>query len=169
LAGICIGTIAAFLLRNHYSDQLKSIFIANEAPGIWDLIAQQLLFITLLFIVGLTPVGTPFLALFPLYKGFSVSLLISLSVVLFKAKGLLLGILTFAPQNMFYATLDFFLCYSSAKLSISTAEMLRGNKRGHGSQNIFLSHVLCTVIISTLHFPGILWEYNIVPLILELY
>ncbi len=168
-AGICVGALAALLLREHYSAQLKLLFSANETPGLWDLIVQQLMFITLLFFVGLTPVGAPFLTLFPLYKGFSAGLLISLSVVIFKAKGLLLGFIAFTPQNIFYTTLGFFICYSSAKLSISTAEMLRGNKRGHGSQNGFLSHVFCTSVVLILHFPGILWEYNIVPLILNLY
>lgn len=167
--GICIGSFASFVLRNQFSSQVQLLFSPANTPGFWSIYLQQVLLMLLLFLIGLTAIGAPLLLLYPLYKGFSAGLMISLSVVLFQLKGLVIGVLAFAPQNMYYTLLGFFLCYSSAKLSISLSELICGGSRGHGSRKALWSHILCAVMIVLMIFPGSFWEFRVVPYILELY
>ena len=113
--------------------------------------------------------GIPLLPLYPLYKGFSIGLLISLAVILTGARGLIFGTLAFFLQNALYTFLGYFVCYSSAKLSVSLFELLKGRGKHGASYREFLHHIYCLLLVTPFLSLGALWEWKVVPLLLKFF
>lgn len=169
LIGVFIGAAAAILLRNDFSAQAQLLFSPENSSDFFVAWLQQILFFLLLFFMGLTVVGIPLLPLYPLYKGFSVGLLIALAVILSGVRGLFFGTLAFFAQNALYTVLGYFVCYSSARLSVALFELLKGRGKHGASYREFLHHIYCFLIIVPLLSLGALWECKIVPLVLNLF
>lgn len=169
LIGVFIGAIAAVLLRNHFSEQAQLLFDPENSVRFISAFLQQFFVFLFLYILGLTMVGVPLLPFFPLYKGFSIGLLIALAVILTGVRGLIFGTLAFFAQNIFYMFLGYFLCYSSARLSVSLMEMLKGGGKHGASYRAFLNHTYRFLFILPFLGLGALWEWKVVPLILTLF
>lgn len=169
LVGVFIGAAAAVLLRDHFSVQAQLLFSAENCSGFFSAWLQQIFCFLFLFVLGLTVVGLPLLPLYPLYKGFSIGILIALAVILTGVRGLFFGTLAFFAQNAFYTLLGYFVCYSSARLSVSLFELLKGRGKHGASYREFLQHVYCILITVPLLSLGALWEWKVVPLILNLF
>lgn len=169
LVGVFVGAAAAVLLRDHFSAQAQLLFNAENCSGFFSAWFQQIFCFLFLFLLGLTVVGLPLLPLYPLYKGFSIGILITLAVILTGVRGLLFGTLAFFAQNVFYTLLGYFVCYSSARLSVSLFELLRGRGKHGASYREFLHHVYCILILIPCLALGAAWESKVVPLILNLF
>ncbi|MBQ7090701.1 MAG: stage II sporulation protein M, partial [Clostridia bacterium] len=144
------------------------IFAGGSGCSFIELYIQQFLLFLLLFFMGMTVIGVPFLPLYPLYKGFSLGFLISLAVIISGVRGAIFGTLAFFAQNGLYSILGFFVCYSSARLSVALFESLKGSSK-HGSYfREFRRHVACFVLIFPLLAIGSLWEFKLVPVLLSL-
>lgn len=169
LIGVFVGAGAAVLLRDDFSLQAQLLFSPENCCGFGSAFLQQLLFFILIFFLGLTVVGIPLVPLYPLYKGFSIGLLIALAVILSGVRGFIFGTLAFFAQNALYTVLGYFLCYSSARLSVALFELLKGKGKHGASYKEFLRHVYCLLIVSPLLSLGALWEWKVVPLILGLF
>ena len=169
LVGVFIGTVAAVLLRNHFSEQAQLLFGPENAANFFSAFLQQLLAFIILYILGLTMVGVPLLPFFPLYKGFSIGLLTALVVILSGVRGLIFGTLAFFAQNVLYTFLGYFLCYSSARLSVSLMDLLKSGGKHGASYRAFLNHTYRFLLILPLLGLGALWEWKVVPLILTLF
>ena len=168
LIGVFVGAIAAALLRNDFSDQARYLFGNSVMGSYTEIYIQQFLFFLLLFFMGMTVVGVPFLTLYPLYKGFSFGFLVALAVILSGVRGTIFGTLAFFGQNAFYTVLGFFVCHSSAKLSVALFESLKGTSRHGTYYREFKRHILCFLIIAPLLALGAAWECHVVPFLLKL-
>ncbi len=168
LVGGAVGAIAAILLRDDFSEQVRYLFSADPNSSIMALYIQQVLFFLLLFFMGLTVVGVPLLPLFPLYKGFSLGFLISLSIILSGVRGLIFGTLAFFVQNAFYTFLGYFLCYSSAQLSVALFVSLKGACKHGAYYREFKRHLICLLLVVPLLSLGALWEFYVVPFVMKL-
>lgn len=169
LFGIFIGATAAVLLRDHFSLQAQLLFSPENCSGFFSAFLQQFIFFILLFFLGLTVVGIPLVPFFPIYKGFSIGLLIALAIILTGVRGLFFGTLAFFAPNALYTLLGYFLCYSSARLSVALFEQLKGRGKHGASYREFIRHVYCLIAISPFLTLGALWEYKLVPLLLSLF
>ncbi len=169
LIGVFIGCGAAVLMRNDFSDQASLLFSPESCGSFLFLWIQQLLFFTALFLLGLTVVGVPLLPIYPLYKGFSIGLLISMSTLFTGVRGLILGTLAFFAQNCFYSLTGYLLCASAARVSISLFSLARGVGRHSATRDELIRHILVFLCIIPLLALGALGEYKIVPLIMNLY
>lgn len=169
LIGVIVGVGAAILLQDDFSAQAQLLFSPENACGFWPAFLQQIIFFFLLFFLGLTVVGIPLLPLYPLYKGFSIGLLISLAVILTGVRGLIFGSLTFFFQNALYTFLGYFICYSSARLSVSLFELLKGHGKHGASYRELIRHVRCMALVTPFLSLGALWEWKVVPLLLRFF
>ncbi len=169
LIGVIIGAVAAVLLRNHFSEQAQLLFGPENAANFFSAFLQQLAVFLILYILGLTMVGVPLLPFFPLYKGFSIGLLTALAVILSGVRGLIFGTLAFFSQNVLYTFLGYFLCYSSARLSVSLMELLKNGGKHGASYRAFLNHTYRFLLILPFLGLGALWEWKVVPLILTVF
>ena len=169
LIGVFIGVGAAILLKNQFSEQARLIFSPENGCSFWAAFLQQAALYVFMFFLGLTAIGIPIVPIYPLYKGFSLGILVSICIVFYGAKGLLLGFPAFFVQNIVYTFLGYFICYSSARLSISLFQLIRGYGKHGAAYRELIHHVYCIFLI----FPGIsvgaLWEWKVVPLILRLF
>lgn len=169
MAGVFIGVIAAILLRNHFSTQAQLLFSPENCSGLLSSFFQQFIFFLLIFFLGLTVIGIPFVPLYPLYKGFSIGLLISLAIILSGVRGLFFGTLAFFAPNAIYTLLGYFICYSSARLSVALFEQLKGRGKHGASYKEFTRHLYCLIIVSPFLMLGAVWEAKLVPLLLTLF
>ncbi|MBQ8894164.1 MAG: stage II sporulation protein M [Clostridia bacterium] len=169
LIGVFVGAFAAVILKNYFSAQAQLLFYPENSVGFFSSLLQQIICFLFLFFLGLTVVGIPLLPLFPLYKGFSIGLLIALAVVFSGVRGLFFGTLAFFAQNAIYTLLGFFICYSSARLSVVLFDLLKGRGKHGASYRAFLHHIYCFLIILPILSLGALWEWKMVPLFLSLF
>ena len=169
LIGVFVGTGAAVLLRNDFSSQAQLLFSPENSSEFIFAWLQQLLCFLLLFILGLTVVGIPLLPLYPLYKGFSMGLLIALAAIFSGVRGFFFGTLAFFAQNALYTVLGYFACYSSARLSITLFELMKGRGKHGTSHKAFIRHIYCFLVLSPLLCIGALWESKAVPIFLSLF
>ncbi len=169
LIGVFIGAAAAVLLRDDFSLQAQLLFSPENSSGFFSAFLQQFFFFALLFFLGLTVIGIPLIPLYPLYKGFSIGLLVALAVILSGVRGLVFGTLAFFAQNLLYTLLGYFLCYSSARLSVALFELLKGRGKHGASYREFLRHLYCFLVIVPFLLLGAAFEWKLVPLILSLF
>lgn len=169
LIGVFIGVGSAILLRNQFSEQARLLFSPENCCNFWPAFLQQAILFVLIFFLGLTAIGIPLLPLYPLYKGFSLGLLVALGIILHGFKGLLLGFPAFFFQNFLYTFLGYFLCYSSARLSLSLFELIRGRGKHSSTYKELIHHVYSILPVLPLLSIGALWEWKIVPIILNLF
>lgn len=169
MIGVFIGVTAAVLLRDDFSLQTQLLFSPENIGGFFAVFFQQFIFFLFLFFLGLTVIGIPLIPLYPLYKGFSLGLLVALSVILTGVRGLIFGTLAFFAQNFHYTLLGYFLCYSSARLSVALYELMKGSGKHGASRREFYYHIYCFFAIIPLLALGALWEWKIVPIFLNLF
>lgn len=169
LIGLFVGVAAAVLLRGDFSDQAYYLFSPENAGDFLSVFLQQLVFFLLLFFLGLTVIGISLIPLYPLYKGFSLGLLVALSVILSGVRGFVFGALAFFAQNLYYTFLGYFICYSSTRLSVSLFSLLRGRGKHGVSYREFREHIFYFIILIPFILLGALWESKVVPLILNLF
>lgn len=167
LIGGLIGMIAAILMRDQFSEQARLLFSPENCCNFWPAFLQQALFFGIVFLLGLTAVGIPLLPLYPLYKGFSLGLIVALAILLHGPKGLLVGFPAFFFQNFLYAFLGYFVCYSSARLSLSLFELIRGRGKHSATYRELIHHIYCILPILPAISIGALWEWKVVPIILN--
>ena len=168
MIGVFIGVIAAVLLRNDFSLQTQLLFNPENASDFFTAFLQQFIFFLLLFFLGLTVIGIPLIPFYPLYKGFSLGLLVALSVILTGVRGLIFGTLAFFVQNLHYTLLGYFICYSSARLSVALFELMKGTGKHGASRREFRHHIYCFLVIIPFIALGALWECKLVPVFLNL-
>lgn len=169
LIGMFIGIGAAVLLRDQFSEQARLLFSPENTCTFWTAFLQQVILFIFLFCLGLTAIGIPFLPLYPIYKGFSLGLLVSLGIVFHGIRGFLFGFPAFFLQNVIYTFLGYFVCYSSARLSISLLQLIRGHGKHGATYRELINHVYCILLIFPLISIGAFWEWKIVPIILNLF
>lgn len=169
LVGLFVGVFAAIVLRNHFSSQAQLLFSPENSCEFAFAFLQQLFFFALIFFLGLTVIGIPLLPLFPLYKGFSIGLLIALAIILSGVRGFFLGTLAFFAPNALYTALGYFVCYSSARLSVALFEQLKGCGKHGASYREFIHHIYCFLIVIPFLIPVAIWECKLVPLLLTLF
>ena len=169
LIGLIVGVITAIVLHPNLSPQAKLIFDSAGSEGFWSIFLRQFMSTLLLYFLGLTVIGIPLLPFYPLYKGFSIGLLVSLAVILTGVRGLFFGTLAFFAQNLVYTILGYFICYSSARLSISLMELLRGGAKHGAAYRAFLNHTYRFLIVTAIHFLVALWEWKVVPLVFKIF
>ncbi len=169
LIGMFTGVLGAVLLRNQFSSQAQLLFSPENSCSFLFAFLQQLFFFSLIFFLGLTVIGIPLVPLFPLYKGFSIGLLVALAIILTGVRGLFLGTLAFFAPNALYTMLGYFICYSSARLSVALFEQLKGRGKHGASYREFIQHLYCFFIIIPLLLPIAWWECKVVPYLLSLF
>ena len=169
MVGLFIGVAAAVLLRDHFSLQAQLLFSPENCCGFLSAFLQQFIFFILLFFLGLTVIGIPLVPLYPIYKGFSIGLLIALAIILTGVRGLFFGTLAFFAPNALYTFLGYFLCYSSARLSVALFEQLKGSGKHGASYREFIHHVYCLMAVLPFLTLGAAWESKVVPLLLSLF
>ncbi len=169
LIGIFIGATAAVLLRDSFSLQAQLLFSPENCCGFFSAFLQQFIFFIFLFFLGLTVIGIPLIPLYPIYKGFSIGLLIALAIILTGVRGLFFGTLAFFAPNALYTLLGYFLCYSSARLSVALFEQLKGRGKHGASYREFIHHVYCLIAVLPFLTLGAAWESKVVPLLLSLF
>ena len=169
LAGAFLGCAAAFLLRDDFSDQARLLFQPENSASFISALLQQIFCFALLFSLGLTVVGIGLLPFYPLYKGFSIGLLLSLATLFFGLRGMLIGIPAFFIHCCFYSACGYFICCSSARLSISLSSLLRGRCKHAAAYNELRRHFVTFLITIPFLMAGGLWESKVVPLILHLF
>lgn len=167
LIGGLIGMIAAILMRDQFSEQARLLFSPENCCNFWPAFLQQLLFFGIVFLLGLTAVGIPLLPLYPLYKGFSLGLIVALAILLHGPKGFFIGFPAFFFQNFLYAFLGYFVCYSSARLSLSLFELIRGRGKHSATYRELIHHIYCILPVLPAISIGALWEWKVVPIILN--
>lgn len=166
--GVILGCLSVILLKERFTGQTALLFDADRINSFSAVFLQQLMFFLLVFILGLTVIGISLIPLFPLYKGFSIGLLISLSTVFSGVRGLFFGTLAFFAQNFLYTLLGYFICVSSARLSISFLELLRGRGKHGTPYREFILHFKCFLFLLPALALGALWEIFVVPLLLKM-
>lgn len=169
MIGIFIGVIGAVVLNGSLTSDVGSIFSPRNSCGFFIAFFKQFVSFLLLYFLGLTVIGIPVLPLYPLYKGFSLGIIIALAVIFTGVHGFFFGTLAFFAQNLFYTALGYFLCYSSARLSVALIESLRGTGKHGAAYKEFLRHTYRFLIILPFLALGAIWEWKVVPLILSLF
>lgn len=169
LVGVFVGVAAAVLLREQFSEQTRLLFSSEGGCTFGLAFLQQLVTFTLLFLLGLTAVGIPLLPLYPLYKGFSLGILISLAIIFCGVYGFFIGFPAFFIHNTLYTFLGYFVCISSARLSVSIMQLIRGFGKHSAIYQELIHHVFCFLFILPFLLIGAFWEWKIVPLILHLF
>ena len=169
IIGVFIGVIGAVLLQELFKTQTKQIFLSGMNSSLWSLFIYQLLSFLVLYSLGLTVIGVPLLPFYPLYKGFSIGILLSMAIIISGVQGLAFGTLAFFSQNILYSVLGYFICYSSARLSLSLMDLLKGRGKHGAAYREFLFHtyrfLICIPLILLISF----WQWKVVPVILKLF
>lgn len=168
LIGLIIGVITSVVLHPSLSAQANIIFDSAGSEVFWSIFLRRFLSFLLLYFLGLTVIGVPLLPFYPLYKGFSIGLLVSLAVILTGVRGLFFGTLAFFAQNLVYTVLGYFICYSSARLSLSLMELLRGGAKHGAAYREFLNHTYRFLIVAAILLLCALWEWKVVPFVFEI-
>jgi len=166
--GITVGAFIAALLRNEFSFEAQLLFSPENAASFFSAFSQQFLFFLVLFFLGVTVIGMPLVPFYPLYKGFSLGLLVALSVIFSGVRGFIFGALAFFAQNFYYTVLGYFLCYSSTRLSISLFTLLQGKAGRSVPYREFKVHIVCFLILLPFLAMGALWVSRVVPILLYL-
>ena len=169
LVGTFLGICAAILLKEQFTEQVRLLFSSENCCSFWSAYLQQAVIFVFLFFLGLTAIGIPILPLYPIYKGFSLGLLISLGIICYGFEGFFLGFPAFFIQNAYYAFLGYFICYSSARLSISLLQLIRGYGKHSATYQELIQHVYCIIAVLPLIAIGSFWESSVVPIILKLF
>lgn len=168
LIGIIVGVVVAIALRADLMPDARSIYSSENTYGLWSSFLKEFFCFLLLFFLGLMIIGAPILPLYPLYKGFSIGLLISLAVILTGVRGLFFGTLAFFAQNALYSVLGYFICSSSARLSVALFESFRNSGKHIAAHREVLRHIVRFLCLIPFLFLGALWESEIVPFFLHL-
>lgn len=169
LVGVFIGVGASILLREQFSEQSRLLFIPENAYAFWPAFLQQAILFALIFLLGMTAVGIPLIPIYPLYKGFSIGLLVGLAIILYGFKGFILGFPTFFIQNFIYTFAGYFVCASSARLSMSIFSLIQGHGKHSATRSEFIHHIYFALYTIPILMVGALWEWKMVPLLLNLF
>ncbi len=119
--------------------------------------------------VYLIGMGLPLLPFFPLYKGFSIGVILSIALISNGLRGFFISVLTFVFQNIFTLILGYFICISSARLSISFFELLKGRGKHSALYHEFLNHTYRFLIITPILLLLSYLQWKIVPIIIKFY
>lgn len=169
LCGIFIGVIGVILSFDKFSNISFSIFLTADPLEFGEIFFQHFCFFLLLYLLGMTIIGLPFLPLFPLYKGFSIGAILSVAMISNGLHGFFLSIPAFGFQNLFSFVLGYFICVSSARLSISFFELLKGRGKHSALYREFLSHTYRLLIVTPILLLLSFLQWKIVPIIINLF
>ena len=169
LIGVFIGALGAALSQELFKAQTKWIFLSGNGESFLSIFIFQFFGFLILYFLGLTVVGVPLLPLYPLYKGFSIGLLLSMSIIFYGVRGFAFGTLAFFSQNVFYTVLGYFICYSSARLSLSLLDLLKGRGKHGAAYREFIFHSYRFMISIPFVLLASLWQWKVVPIILYLF
>lgn len=169
IAGVFLGVLGVILSFDDLSNIPAEIFSQNEKIEYISIFIQHFFCFLILYILGLTIVGLPFLPFFPLYKGFSIGVILSVVIISNGLRGFFLGIPAFGLQNLISLILGYFICISSARLSISFFELLRNRGKHSALYREFLNHTYRFLIITPFLLLLSVWQWKMVPVIIELF
>ncbi len=169
LIGIFIGVIGVILSFNELSNVPFATFLTVDSLEYGEIFFQHFCFFLLLYLLGMTIIGLPFLPFFPLYKGFSIGAILSIAIISNGFRGFFISIPAFGFQNLFSLVLGYFICVSSARLSISFFELLKGRGKHSALYREFLSHTYRFLIITPILFLMSFFQWKIVPIIINLF
>ena len=169
MAGTFIGTIGVILSFDDLSNIPSSIFMTANSLEFGGIFFQHFCFFLLLYLLGMSIVGFPLLPFFPLYKGFSIGVILSVAMISNGLRGFFLSFPLFIFQNLFTVILGYFVCISSARLSISFIELLKGRGKHSALYKEFLNHTYRFLIIIPILLLLSFLQWKIVPIIIKFY
>ncbi len=169
LIGVFIGVIGVILSFDELSNIPSAVFLTVESLEYGGIFFQHFCFFLLLYLLGLTIIGLPFLPLFPLYKGFSIGAILSIAIISNGLRGFFISVPAFGFQNLFSLILGYFICVSSARLSISFFELLKGRGKHSALYQEFLSHTYRFLIITPILLLLSFLQWKIAPIIIKLF
>ena len=169
LAGIFIGAIGVILSFDALSNIPSAIFTTADSLEFGGIFFQHFCFFLSLYLLGMSVIGLPLLPFFPLYKGFSIGVILSITLISNGLRGFFISVLTFVFQNIFTLILGYFICISSARLSISFFELLKGRGKHSALYHEFLNHTYRFLIITPILLLLSYLQWKIVPIIIKFY
>ncbi len=169
LIGIFIGVIGVILSFDELSNIPSTVFLPVESLEYGGIFFQHFCLFLLLYLLGLTIIGLPFLPLFPLYKGFSIGAILSIAIISNGLRGFFISVPAFSFQNLFSSFLGYFICVSSARLSISFFELLKGRGKHSALYREFSNHTFRFFIIIPILLLLSFLQWKIAPFIIKLF
>ena len=169
LIGVFIGVLGVVLSFEELTVLPSSVFSSAETIGFSDVFFQHFVLFVLLYLLGLTIVGLPLLPIFPLYKGFSIGAIVSIAMISKGFSGFFISIPAFGVQNMISLMLGYFVCISSARLSISFFELLKGRGKHSALYREFLNHTYRILIILPILLLLSFLQWKIAPIFIRLF
>lgn len=169
LIGIFIGVTGIIVSFNEVSNIPSAIFSTVESLTFGEIFLKHFCFFLLLFLLGMSVIGLPCLPLFPLYKGFSIGAILSIAIISNGYRGFFISIPAFSFQNLISLILGYFICISSARLSISFFELLKGRGKHSSLYQEFLNHAYRFLIITPFLLLLSFLQWKIAPIIIKLF
>ena len=169
LAGIFIGAIGVTLIFDDLSKIPSAIFMNAESLKFGGIFFQHFCFFLFLYLLGMSIIGLSLLPFFPLYKGFSIGVILSVAMISTGIRGFFISFPAFVFQNVFILILGYFICISSARLSISFIELFKGRGKHSALYREFLNHTYRFLIITPILLLLSFLQWKIVPIIIKFY
>lgn len=179
MAGFLIGIIYANMIGKKYMDSsgiLSDYFLSRykyfdivNNNLFWYLLKQRIFPSVVLWITGITIMGIPAVWVYLTWYGFSGGMLISMAVMKFGFKGLILCLGGIMPQYVIYIPIMIILLQKVYQMSLSLygGKFSQGNG-GKTKKQIFLNYLWNYFIIFVILLIGVILESYINPYILKI-
>lgn len=176
LIGIVLGTYTVYYMNeidkkemaNYYTNFLNVI---KDKPinynGIMlDSFKNNLIFIIIIALLGFTIIGTPFILIMDLIKGYILGFTFSLLIAILGNKGIAMASIALIPQNIIFIICIFIASTMSLKYSLTKlkVKLSKGAIQGGFIKNYINSYI----IISVMFVLGVIIEGYISPNLIRL-
>ncbi|MFA9397725.1 MAG: stage II sporulation protein M [Clostridiaceae bacterium] len=146
---------------NFKTQEINSYNILNEA------IKNNIIFIIIFWVLGLTLVGIPMILFFDFIKGFTLGFSISFIMYGLGFDGIWLSLLGIIPQNVIYIPCIILSSVLSIKFSLEHIRVKINKGFIDNFWNKFYNYSICYIFISIFMFLGFILESYITPYLVK--
>lgn len=176
LIGIVLGTYTVYYMNeidkkemaNYYTNFLNVIKDKpiNYNGIILDSLKNNLIFIIIIGLLGFTIVGTPFILIMDLIKGYILGFTFSILIAILGNKGIAMAFIALVPQNIIFIICIFIASIMSLKYSLIKLKVKLS--KGAIQGGFIKSYINSYIIISVMFVLGVIIEGYISPNLIRL-
>lgn len=177
LIGLVLGSYTVLYMSEIDKKELASYYsnflgVLKNNPinykGIFfDSIKNNLIFIVIIALLGFTIIGTPFILIMDLIKGYILGFTFSMMVAMLGNKGIVMVFIALVPQNIIFITCIFLASIISLKYSVTRLKGKISSKTGISS-DFSLEYMKSYIFIGIMLVFGVLIEGYISPNLIKL-
>ncbi len=177
LIGLVLGSYTVFYMSEVDKKELSSYYTnfigvlknnpINYAGIIWDSIKNNLIFIVIIILLGFTIIGTPFILIMDLIKGYIIGFTFSMLVAIMGNKGILMAFIALVPQNIVFIICVFVSSIIALKYSIIRLKT-KVSQKADISSKFSKEYINSYIFIIIMLVFGILIETYISPNLIRL-